>query len=93
MRDTDTCHFVYPEGDDPIFIPGCWATIHGDQEACTCRVEGSRLERAIAAKTLAEKLADSLRLKLTYHMQRCRKLQESNYELRAAAFEMKRGQS
>ena len=66
---TDRCHWVRCEDGTEVLVPGCWASVH-DPAACTCGIEGSRLERAEAARDSAEAEVLRLREKLARHADR-----------------------
>lgn len=59
----DRCHWVRCEDGTEVLIPRCWAAVL-DPAACTCEVDGSRLERAEYARFSAEQEVLRLRGKL-----------------------------
>lgn len=56
----DHCHFVYLEDGTTVHIPGCWATVHGDRQACTCHIKGSDIEQTEAALLDAQRRIEDL---------------------------------
>lgn len=59
----DRCHWVRCEDGTEVLIPRCWDAVH-DPAACTCNVDGSRLDRALRARDVAEQEVERLREKL-----------------------------
>jgi hypothetical protein len=65
----DRCHWVRDSDGLEVLIPHCWAAVL-DPAACTCGVEGSRLEQAEAGRKVAEEEILRLREKLRLHAER-----------------------
>lgn len=65
----ERCHWVRDSEGFEVLIPHCWAAVL-DPAACTCGVEGSRLEQAEAGRKVAEEEILRLREKLLLHAER-----------------------
>lgn len=50
----DQCRWIKDEDGDEVFIPGCFGAAHGPIH-CTCKVEGSRIEKLEEALYQAER--------------------------------------
>lgn len=57
------CYWVRLEDGMDCFIPNCWGGVSGP-DACTCEVEGSRLDRLQCALDAASSEVERLRAKL-----------------------------
>lgn len=57
------CYWVRLEDGTDCFIPNCWGGVSGP-EACTCEIEGSRLDRVQSALDVALSEVERLREKL-----------------------------
>ncbi|WP_313348344.1 hypothetical protein [Paracoccus sp. (in: a-proteobacteria)] len=60
----DRCHWIRDEAGFEVLIPHCWGCVLGGPAACTCEIEGSRLERADLARLVAEQEVLRLRTKV-----------------------------
>lgn len=77
-----TCHWVKdPDTGLDCFIPGCYGAIYAPG-ACTCEIEGSRLDRALAELGRAQETIGHLRAQLRLEHQHCGILQRNNNRLR-----------
>lgn len=76
------CHWVKDPKDGFLcFIPGCAVGV-GDPLACTCQVEGSRLDKAEEALADAEETIRHLRSMLKYEQSHAGNLHRNNTRLR-----------
>ncbi|MDO5622240.1 MAG: hypothetical protein Q4G24_12300 [Paracoccus sp. (in: a-proteobacteria)] len=64
------CYWARDEHGLEFLIPACWASINDGPSACTCHIEGSRLEQAQRGRDEAEQEVLRLRGKLRHSADR-----------------------